>query len=172
MIEPLPRAVRDYLAGFGLGCIFISSKAAVGTATPDSLARVGPVAAVWWCASRAVAEQVVVAIGEAQPAAVEQAVAEIKAAANRLGVALSEHGTVVARAQAAVDRLRAGLSSAQAAGDLKPLNREYKRRRLEAERAGRKFMSYSEAQRRLRQALASAAATGSMSELMAAVFGD
>jgi hypothetical protein len=33
-------------------------------------------------------------------------------------------------------------------------------------------MSYGEAQRRLRKALVSAAATGSMPEIMAAVFGD
>jgi hypothetical protein len=120
--------------------------------------------AVWWTRDRGTAEQILIAIGEAQPATAEQAIA-----AGRLGVALNDHGVVLARAQAAVCRLDGKLTAAQTMGDLKPLNREYKRRRLEAERSGRKFMSYSEAQRRLRKALASAAATGSMPELMAAV---
>jgi hypothetical protein len=45
-------------------------------------------------------------------------------------------------------------------------NREYRVRRLAAHAAGRSFLPYAEAHRRLRMALASAAATGSMPELM------
>jgi hypothetical protein len=49
-------------------------------------------------------------------------------------------------------------------------NREYRVRRLAAHAAGRSFLPYAEAHRRLRMALASAAATGSMPELMHQVF--
>ena len=45
-------------------------------------------------------------------------------------------------------------------------NREYRVRRLAAHAAGRSFLPYAEAHRRLRRALASAAATGSMPELL------
>jgi hypothetical protein len=53
---------------------------------------------------------------------------------------------------------------------LKFLNSECKRRRLEATKAGKKFLPYPEAQRRLRNAMATTAATGSMPEIMRAVF--
>jgi hypothetical protein len=49
-------------------------------------------------------------------------------------------------------------------------NREYRVRRLVAHAACRSFLPYAEAHRRLRMALASAAATGSMPELMHQVF--
>jgi hypothetical protein len=51
-------------------------------------------------------------------------------------------------------------------------NREYRVRRLaaRAHAACRSFLPYAEAHRRLRRALASAAATGSMPELMHQVF--
>jgi hypothetical protein len=43
---------------------------------------------------------------------------------------------------------------------------------MEAHAAGRGFMSYGQTRRRLARALASAAATGKLPELMSAVFGD
>jgi hypothetical protein len=171
MIEPLSRAVRDYLAGFNLGAILVSSTGEISVAR--DLARVSSVAALWWTRDRATAHQVVRAIGERHPGSVEAAVAEIQAAAVRVDVVLSEHSVVVvARAQAAAEQLQGKLEAARQSGGLAFLNREYQRRRLEAERLGRRFMSYGEAQRRLRKALVSAAATGSMPEIMAAVFGD
>jgi hypothetical protein len=42
MIE---RAVRDYLAGFGLGCILVRPSGEIEVAR--DLARMGPVAALW-----------------------------------------------------------------------------------------------------------------------------
>ncbi len=42
MIELPSRAVCDYLAGFGLGCIFVTSSGKLGVGC--DLARVGPVA--------------------------------------------------------------------------------------------------------------------------------
>jgi hypothetical protein len=108
------------------------------------------------------------ALGEARPATMEYR--EIQAAAARVGTTLSSHDTVLQRAKAVVLELDKRLSAAQQAGTLQFLNREYKRRRLAAERSGKKFIPYPEAQRRLKAALAGAAAGRGMPEIMRAVF--
>jgi hypothetical protein len=116
---------------------------------------------------------VLVAIGEACPVTIEQATAEVQAAAaGRLGVILSDHDVVMKRAKAAVAKLDAKLAAAQSAGLLSAFNREFKNRRLRANAAGARFMSYAEAHRRLRKALAAVAADGSVPALMQHVFGD
>jgi hypothetical protein len=94
----------------------------------------------------------------------------LDATAGRLGVTLTEHTTVMRRAKAAVGELDTCLAAVNAAGMLSFFNREYRVRRLAAHAAGRSFLPYAEAHRRLRRALASAAATGSMPELMHQVF--
>ena len=68
MIEPLPRAMRDYLAGFGLGCILVGSTGEISVA--HNLGRMGSVAAMWWTRDRAAAQQVVRAIGAQRPGSV------------------------------------------------------------------------------------------------------
>jgi hypothetical protein len=118
---------------------------------------------------RAAAEAVLVAIGEHHPSTLEGATRAILQAAARLGIVLGEHEVVLARARAAAKELDTRLASANTAGALRFLNHEFRRRRLEAERSGQRFMSYSEAQRRLKVALAGTAA-GSPVELMRAVF--
>jgi hypothetical protein len=62
VIELPSRGERDYLAQFGVTAVYVTSsgKLSVGR----DLARVGPVAAAWWVASRREAEQVLVAIGQ------------------------------------------------------------------------------------------------------------
>jgi hypothetical protein len=94
MIEPLRRGERDYLAQFGVTAIYITCSCMLGVGR--DLARVGPVAAAWWVASRREAEQVLVAIGERHPATVDEATRELLAAAARLDVVLSEHTVVLA----------------------------------------------------------------------------
>jgi hypothetical protein len=76
------------------------------------------------------------------------------------------------RAKAATPKLGARLTVAQQTGALRFFNTEYRRRRLAARAAGVRFMSYGEARRRLRQALAGAAAGTPMPDLIAAVFGE
>ena len=115
MIEPLPKPVRDYLAGFDLGAIAVSSTGEIQVLPGKDLVRVSSVAALWWTQNLRSAHQVVRAIGEQRPGSVEQASAEIKAAAMRVDAVLSEHSVVVARAQAALDQLSAKLSTAQRA---------------------------------------------------------
>jgi hypothetical protein len=128
-------------------------------------------AAAWWVASRREAEQVLVAIGERHLATVDEATRELLAAAARLDVVLSEHTVVLARAKAAMAKLDAKLSAAKSTGALVFFNTEYRGRRLAAHAAGKRFMSYGQAHRRLRKALAGAAATGSMPELKQQAFG-
>jgi hypothetical protein len=130
----------------------------------------GPVAAAWWV-GRCTADQVIMAIGERHPATIEGATREIMAAAGRLDVVLSEPATVMARARAAVAKLDRRLAMAKETGTLAFFNAEYRRRRIAARASGKGFMSYGAAHRRLRKAIAGAAATGSMPELMRAVFG-
>jgi hypothetical protein len=57
---------------------------------------------------------------------------DISAAARALGVALTDHATVLARAKAAVAKIEAGMAWAQRSGVLHEFNQEYRRRRLAA----------------------------------------
>jgi hypothetical protein len=152
-IELPSRSVREYLAQFGVAAIFVT-RSCVGR----DLARVGPVAAAWWARDRATADQILMALGEQHPATIEGAIREILAAAARLDITLSNHATVLARAKAAVAELDAKLLAANSTGVLTFFNTEYRRRRIAAHAAGKRFMAYGEAHRRLRQALAAAAA--------------
>jgi hypothetical protein len=54
MIELPDRACHDYLRSFGLGCIFVTAKGAIGTGS-DLVHADNPVIA-WWCSSRRSAE--------------------------------------------------------------------------------------------------------------------
>jgi hypothetical protein len=170
MIEPPSRAVRDYLAGFRIACVYVTGSGRIGVATPCGLGRAGPIARAWWSRDRATAEQVLIAVGETYPVSVEAAVAEVMAAAGRLDVVLSEHAVVLARAEAAVAKITTGLNQAKAAGDLKLFNRAYHAYRLEAQRRGEHPMTYGIAFERLRKALASAAAGVPVAGLMQQVF--
>jgi hypothetical protein len=170
MIGPLPKPVRDYLASFNLGCIAVTSTGEIQVIGAKELVRTDTVAALWWAKSLRSAHQTVQAIGEQRPDSVEAAVAELRAAANRVGVVLTEHGTVVVRAQVAVNQLQEKISDAQRAGSLKFFNSEYRRRREEAKAAGRGFMPYNLAMARLRSLLAGAAAGASIDGLIARVF--
>jgi hypothetical protein len=62
-------------------------------------------------------------------------------AARALGIALTDHATVLARAKAAVARIEAGMAWAQSTGVLHEFNQEYRRRRLEAQGRGHRFMN-------------------------------
>jgi hypothetical protein len=161
--------VIDYLAGFGVSAISIGPAGEVNVCSPAGLSR-RSIATVFWVCDRATAHSVVMALGEQQPASVEQAIAEVVSAASRLGAVLSPHSVVLERAKAAVDKLATRLDQAQDNGALAFFNREFRRRRIEAQRQGRTFMPYPTALSRLRKALAGAAATGSMPDLMRAVF--
>jgi hypothetical protein len=170
MIELPSRAERDYLGGFGIAAIRIDPVGQASIASPVQLARV-PAAAVLWARDRCAANEIVTGLGDYRATGVDNAIHEVEAAALRLGVVLSPHAVVMRRAKAATAEITTRLDAAQRAGLLRFVNREYRVRRLAAHAAGQKFMSYGQMQRRLRKALAGAAATGSMPEIVAIVFG-
>jgi hypothetical protein len=112
MIEMPSKSVASYLSAHRIAAICITSVGKISVATPASLSRVGPVAGIWWVKDRAAAEQILIAVGEVQPASIESATREVLAAAGRLGTVLSEHAVVLARARAATSKLDAKLDQA------------------------------------------------------------
>ena len=84
----------------------------------------------------------------------------LPADARALGITLTDHATVLVRARAAVVKIEAGMAWAQMTGVLHEFNQEYRRRRLEAQRRGERFMGYAQATARLRRTIAKVAATG------------
>jgi hypothetical protein len=170
VIAPLSKPVRDYLSEFNLGCILVSSTGEIQVVGANHLARMSSVAALWWTQDRATAHQVVRAIGEQRPGSLEKATAEILAAAKRIDAVLSEHSTVLARAQAALSQLDGKLAAAQRAGDLKFFNQSYRQYRLDCKERGEHGMPYNVALAKLRKILAGAAAGAQVPDLVAAVF--
>jgi hypothetical protein len=149
-----PVALR-YLAQFGLGCVALTrDRRLISTKNPAGHE------AAWWteahnigCLLRATKN------------------GDVARAAQKLGVVVTDHEIVLARAEAATTKIQAGMQRAQQAGVLAEFNQEYKTRRLQAFRHGRNFISYKEARNRLQQALAGVAATGIAPEaLMKTVF--
>jgi hypothetical protein len=158
LISALPREARDYLGVFGIAAVVIYRDGRIGVSRNPA----GAVAA-WWVEddqARGVVKQA------------RKNGGDVPGAARRLGVALTEHAIVLARAAAASKRIRQTLSEAQGRGDLKFFNAEYKRRRIEAEAVGKCFMSYSQAKAKLHKAIAAVAAQGgaAMPELVKGVF--
>ena len=153
------KPVRDYLAAFDLRAVFVAPAGDVRVGLDPGVAD-----AAWWTGWRD-AHRV------ARRAA-HMKTTDILAAAADLDIAVTPHARAMARAQAAVGRIDARLAEAQANGDLRFFNSEFKRRRLEAAAAGQHFVSYSDATRRLLRELAGIAA-GKINALMVArVLGD
>jgi hypothetical protein len=123
---PLPRAVMDYIAAFDLAAVCQYRDGRLGVI----LNPAGAVAA-WWCEA-VKARPVIREAGRHS--------GDIPAAARALGVALTDHATVLARAKHAVAKIEAGMAWAQRTGVLHEFNQEYRRRRLEAQRRGERFM--------------------------------
>jgi hypothetical protein len=69
-------------------------------------------------------------------------------------------------------RLDTQMHAAQETGDLVIFNREYRRRRLQAQAAGEAFLPYRVAVRRLRKAITEAAAGKASPGIIARVFDD
>jgi len=135
------QAVNDYLAAFDLVAL-----------TADGKPTHDPRRVAWWCA-RADAERLV--------ERARRDGGDVAAAARKLGVAVADHATVLARAEAAVRRINNGVEWARRTGVLAELNAEYKRRRLLAEQRGETFMRYGEMQAKLGRVLAAQVAGSS-----------
>jgi hypothetical protein len=145
-IGRLPAAVRSYIAGFDLAALAITDKGVRVTRDPAG-AR-----AAWWC--RAADAPALLEWLE------EHESTEVLYAARLLGLSVTPHAVVVQRASAAVARIDAGLDKAQEQGLLMEFNRQYKRRRMQAQEHGKGFLPYRHAKARLRKLLATTAAKG------------
>ncbi len=88
---------------------------------------------------------------------------DVPTAAARLHVQLTEHARVAERVALKTKQLNAALNQAASAGVLKFFNAEYRRRQA-AFAAGKKFMPYPKAQKRLRQVVAGIIAKGGLIE--------
>jgi hypothetical protein len=143
-IAPLPRAVTDYIAAFDLAAMCRYADGRLGVTRNPAGAS-----AAWWCEA--------VKAGPVIRAARRHS-GDIPAAARELGVPVTDHARVLARAKHAVAKIEAGMAWAQRTGVLHEFNQEYRRRRLEAQRRGERFMGYAMA--RLRRALTKVAANG------------
>jgi hypothetical protein len=97
---------------------------------------------------------------------------DVPAAAARLHVPITDHFTVARRVGEAVGRIDASLTESQRRGALSFFNQEYRARRRAAAAQGKGFMPYGAALRRLRIAVAKAAADGGVitQPLMCSVF--
>jgi hypothetical protein len=159
------RDALTYCRRAGLSSVFIS---------PAGRIRVGPdplgasAVGAWWAKT---GDAVRVAELARQIAKRLPAPAAIVRAAHQLEIPSTNHATAKARAHEAVARLEARTRAASDAGELTVFHQEYKRRRLEAKAAGRRFMSYNQARARLRTLLEQTAASGEVpGSVMNAVF--
>jgi len=103
------------------------------------------------------------------------AIGQVVGTAERYGVRLSGHDAVLARVGAATQRIADRTENSRVNGTMAAFNSEFRRRRLEAQKTGAKFPTYSVATSRLKRALA-AHAPGAIgeasSDLIARVFFD
>ena len=87
MIETLFEGLRSTIsAGSGLDCVYITPTGEVGVTSPAEFSRL-PVEAAWWTRNRRTAQEVVTAINRAGPRDLDQATAEVLAAARRVDTA-------------------------------------------------------------------------------------
>jgi hypothetical protein len=119
----------------------------------------------WWCPAKAAGAIVRAANANGK---------DVAAAARRLQTPVTPHDVVAERATEAVGRIDTALTTAQRRGDLAFFNQLYRAQRVAAAAQGQGFMSYGLALRRLRIAVAHAAANGGQCtrSLMLSVFAD
>ena len=159
-VAPLSHSARDYVRAFDLTCIALWRDGRLGVSRNPKGAD-----QAWWCPAKDAGALVRAANANGK---------DVAAAAGRLKTPLTDHATVAQRVEAAVGQIDASLNAAQRRGDLAFFNQAYKARRTAAAAQGRGFMSYGLALRRLRQAVAGAAANGGQCtrSLMLSVFAD
>lgn len=179
-------AARTYLSKFNVGAVYVVSgpcgqPCLIGASGPEldvALAAArkawprdhAPVlAAVWWCFDRRTAQQIATLAqasdlrhvqkqGPCLLATLTEAMDGIAAAAARLKFRLTDHATVLSRVRTSTAVIDGKLTAAQDAGQLREFNKEYRRRRIAAQRAGKPFIDYDTARRRLAALLALVAA--------------
>jgi hypothetical protein len=96
--------------------------------------------------------------------------AAIVAAAGRPHFRLTDHVVVMERIRTTGIALEDKLTAAQNAGQLREFNKEYQRRRMAAQVAGKKFPAYRTMRARLRALLAATAAGKFSNDVIRRVF--
>jgi hypothetical protein len=144
-IASLSPSARDYLDSFDLVAIAISPSGRVFVSKNPAGAS-----AAFWCRA-----------GEADKVAnAAWYRGDIAEAARRLHVAVTPHPILVARLAARTRRIDEALAQAKAEGLMQQFHQVYKQRRLQAKASGQLFMSFGEAERRLRKLIADSIAAG------------
>ncbi|UGY12504.1 hypothetical protein HAP48_0028205 [Bradyrhizobium septentrionale] len=166
----LPRgAVREYLAIYGVVAIYVAAlpAGAFVSCSRDLLHSLLALRRRWLalqitCAywvkdktdARLICREVNASLSRGDDgllvATARTAQRKVENVAAHMGIALTEHDTVLARARTAVAYIEQRIAQAQAAGELAWFNSAYRAWRLEAKQQGR-GMSYAEARARLRQ---------------------
>jgi hypothetical protein len=144
-IQPLSPSALDYLRAFNLAAVAISPTGRVFT----SRNPVGASAAFWCRADEA---------DKVANAAWHRG--DIAEAARRLHIAVTPHPILAARVKARTERIEVAIAQAKADGLMQQFHQEYKQRRLKAKAHGAPFMSFGEAERRLRRVIADSIAAG------------
>jgi hypothetical protein len=171
--SPDTRAALAYLTASGATAITITEVDGVCTFHVGS--KIDPRASVQWL-PEANARAVMLKgrrVAGARPDAETAMRALIQAAADQR-VTLTPHDVAISRATNAAAKLDRYLDSLQGSGVLREFTRMYKRRRIEAKAAGQGFMTYKNAELRLRRALVpllvSGQGVGPMQSLFAQIF--
>jgi hypothetical protein len=144
-IEALSYASLDYLKSFDLAAVAISPSGRVYVCR-DPKGAVG----AWWCKA-AFADAI---------ANAAWANADVPGAAAKLGLPITAHSVVAKRVADRTAKIDDAIRAAVDEGTLQRFNAEYRQRRLAAKRSGKAFMTYTEAQRRLRAVIARSVAHG------------
>jgi hypothetical protein len=157
IIEPLSVSSLDYLRSFNLKCIALSKTGRLFTCDNPA----GAVCA-WWAKADDID----------RIAAIAWPSGDVPGAAAKLGLVATPHSVVAKRTAERTARIEAALQQALNEGTLKMFNREFGRRRLEAQRAGRKFMTYQTAHTKLRRVVTEMVSRGGLvtQSLIASVF--
>jgi hypothetical protein len=144
-VPKIPARVRNYLFTFGSTSIAVTARGAL-VLTPDPAGH----EAAWWL-KRVDAQRLLAAC---------YVKGDVEAAAKRLQIPLTSHEVAVMRADQRLAQLDQILEQAQQSGDLRRFNATYQARRIRAQAAGQKFMSYGTAQEKLKRQLVAAIADG------------
>jgi hypothetical protein len=144
-IESLSPSARDYLAAFDLAAVAVSLTGRVFISKNPAGAS-----QAFWCKA-ADADKVATAAWNN---------ADVMEAARRLHIVVTPPPILAARVKARTERIELAIAQAKADGLLQKFHQEYRARRLKAKARDEPFLSFGEAERRLRKLIADSIADG------------
>jgi hypothetical protein len=155
---PTQRKIADYLSASGVFavCVVRDPDGVIGFELSNDIGSwEGAVIAALWTTDKTAATVVLTSATATVDAVPSEhaAVDAIVCSAERHSLRLFPHESVIKRAANAVARLDARMDATASRGGLKAFHAEYRRRRLDARKQGKRFMSFAMANRRLRRAI-------------------